>query len=156
MDDPSLERLDDDRGPDEFETGLPCATTDDAQATAFANQESQVNLMDLQPRKRLKSPKRPRKIKSAATQSIAPSVTARPPSQTELITPTVTRLTSAKSKMEETNPTGRNIITVDTSKARSNLEVVRMCVRELGWREVSAASYLPPWIVRLSSSLSTV
>lgn len=28
-------------------------------------------------------------------------------------------------------------VTIDTSKARSNIDVVRLCLRQLGWREVS-------------------
>lgn len=33
-------------------------------------------------------------------------------------------------------PKARHIVTVDTSKARSTLDVVRICLKELGWREV--------------------
>ena len=38
-------------------------------------------------------------------------------------------------KQDENNPI-KPLITVDTSRARSNLEVVRLCLRELGWKEV--------------------
>ena len=31
---------------------------------------------------------------------------------------------------------GLGVVTVDTSKSRSNIDVVRLCLRELGWREV--------------------
>ena len=30
------------------------------------------------------------------------------------------------------------VVTIDTSKARTNTDVVRLCLQELGWREVSA------------------
>ncbi len=30
----------------------------------------------------------------------------------------------------------KNAVLVDTSKARSNLDVVRLCLHDLGWREV--------------------
>jgi hypothetical protein len=39
------------------------------------------------------------------------------------------------SKNPENNGFKRSI-TIDTSKARSNLEVVRLCLRELKWKEV--------------------
>lgn len=45
------------------------------------------------------------------------------------------KASTSMAKYEETNGV-KSIITVDTSKARSNLEVVRLCVRELGWKEV--------------------
>lgn len=32
-------------------------------------------------------------------------------------------------------------VTIDTSKARSTAEVVRMCIRELGWREVNISLF---------------
>lgn len=42
-------------------------------------------------------------------------------------------------KTDEVLPV-KPLITVDTSRARSNLEVVRLCLRELGWREVRRSS----------------
>ena len=33
-------------------------------------------------------------------------------------------------------PSGRNCVTVDTSNARNSLDVLRMCLRDLKWREV--------------------
>ena len=35
---------------------------------------------------------------------------------------------------------GKRPVTVDTSNARSNLEVVRLCLRELGWKEANRAT----------------
>jgi hypothetical protein len=32
---------------------------------------------------------------------------------------------------------GKHVPKVDTSQARSNMEVLRMCLQELGWKEVS-------------------
>lgn len=39
----------------------------------------------------------------------------------------------------------RTVITVDTSKARSNIDVVRLCIRELRWREVHVHWILLPF-----------
>ena len=36
----------------------------------------------------------------------------------------------------------KGVITVDTSKARSNLDVLRICLKNLGWREVNILSLL--------------
>ena len=33
-------------------------------------------------------------------------------------------------------PKTKGIITIDTSKARSNSDVIRLCLKQLGWREV--------------------
>lgn len=46
-------------------------------------------------------------------------------------TSAVASTTAAASKLE---------ICVDTSKARSNLDVVRLCISELGWKEVRIAN----------------
>lgn len=35
----------------------------------------------------------------------------------------------------------RHIVTIDTSKARGNLDVVRLATRDLGWREVCLISF---------------
>jgi hypothetical protein len=39
-------------------------------------------------------------------------------------------------------PVPRNVVTIDTSKARGNTDVIRLVARDLGWREVSAVSHL--------------
>ena len=36
----------------------------------------------------------------------------------------------------------KGTVTVDTTKARSNVDVVRLCLQELGWREVSLCVYV--------------
>ena len=40
------------------------------------------------------------------------------------------------------NPMPKNAVTVDTSKARSIIDVVRLCLQELGYKEVIAMSYI--------------
>ena len=47
----------------------------------------------------------------------------------------------AKSKSFHVTPfvvSKKQTITVDTSKARSNLDLVRLCLKELKWREVKS------------------
>lgn len=39
----------------------------------------------------------------------------------------------------KTQATRRDAVTIDTSKARSNLDVLRLCLQELGYREVGFA-----------------
>lgn len=42
-------------------------------------------------------------------------------------------------RVNTVEPSGgkKGLVTIDTSKARSNADVVRLCLQELGWREVS-------------------
>jgi hypothetical protein len=110
----------------------------------FINQASQAIIMEPKLRKKIKSTNHHKKIKSATKRPKQPSATqvtpttlsssspTRTTSQGDLPSATVTKLTT---KIEDNNA-GKNMITVDTTKARSNLEVVRLCVRELGWKEV--------------------
>ena len=58
--------------------------------------------------------------------------TSATPSPVKASTPSVV-------KTEETSA-GKPLITIDTSRARSNIEVVRLCLRELSWKEVSRDS----------------
>lgn len=44
----------------------------------------------------------------------------------------------AKREQQKLRMPPKVTVTVDTSKAKSNIEVVRMCIKELGWREVTA------------------
>ena len=101
-------------------------TTVDDNEKDFANQGSQTNLMDRKVKKRMKSPNHHRKIKSTTKQH---------PPQTDLATTTLPKFELSTTTIEDNN-VGKNLITIDTSKARSNLDVVRMCIRELGWKEV--------------------
>ena len=47
-------------------------------------------------------------------------------------------------KVEPTidQPKTKGIITIDTSKARSNSDVIRLCLKQLGWREVNFRVYI--------------
>jgi hypothetical protein len=110
----------------------------------FVDQGSQVILEELKPKKKKKT-ERSKKIKSKSKRArILPT----PPST--LLSSSPNRITSTSelplstsplkvaasiTKNEENNGT-KSIITVDTSKARSNLDVVRLCLRDLGWKEV--------------------
>ncbi|UJR08939.1 hypothetical protein I4U23_013191 [Adineta vaga] len=76
------------------------------------------------------SPKRQRQIKSATSQFSSKTVASS--LKTEFTS--TTRLVSSTSKMDD-HHIGKKSVTVDTSKARSNLDVVRICIRELGWKE---------------------
>ncbi len=117
---------------------------DDEKEKVFVSQASQAIIIDLKPKKKIKSASYHKKLKSATKRPKQPSATqviqaissspTRTGSQGDL-TAAVTKLTSSSTKAEDNNA-GKNLITVDTSKARSNLEVVRLCVRELGWKEV--------------------
>ena len=99
----------------------------------FVDQGSQAVLGELKAKKKKKKIKSsPRRAKPVNTPQI-PAATNRLTSSGDLINPTKSAVTL--SKTEENNGT-KSLITVDTSKARSNLEVVRLCIRELGWKEV--------------------
>ncbi|CAM2703411.1 unnamed protein product [Rotaria socialis] len=114
----------------------------------FVDQASQVPLDDSTEKKTIKSATPYKKIKSATkrpTQPSATSITTQPiistsspnrsTSQNELNTITATQKSLSTSTKVDDNNAAKNLITIDTSKARSNLEVVRFCIRELGWRE---------------------
>ncbi|CAF1405157.1 unnamed protein product [Adineta ricciae] len=129
MEAPSIESIPQMINQDDAEAMVPCTSMnsllDDEnieQEKVFVNQESQVNREDLKSMKRIKTPKRPRPIKSAASQFSTKTIERT--SKTDL----------APSKTDD-RPVTRNCVTVDTSKARSNLDVVRMCIRELRWKE---------------------
>ena len=127
---------------------------DDEKEPIFVDQANQTSTVSLKVRKTIKSAASHKKIKSAtkrpkqasATQIIQQPITSvqsvvsssspnRISSQIDLKTATVQNSTSSNSRIDDNNA-GKNLITVDTSKARSNLEVVRICLRELGWKEV--------------------
>jgi hypothetical protein len=110
----------------------------------FVDQGSQVILEELKPKKKKKT-ERSKKIKSKSKRA---KILPTPPST--LLSSSPSRITSTGefplstipskiaasiTKNEENNGT-KSIITVDTSKARSNLDVVRLCLRDLGWKEV--------------------
>jgi ribosomal protein L32 len=113
----------------------------------FMDQGTQAVLEDVKPKKKSKS-SHSKKTKSNSKRAKQANVVQIPPSTLSVSLPNrvtfngdVTTLTSPMraptsiAKNEENNGT-KSIITVDTSKARSNLEVVRLCLRELGWKEV--------------------
>jgi hypothetical protein len=118
---------------------------DDDDEKVFIDQGSQAILVGVKPRKKIKSASHHKKIKSATKRPKQPSATqitqqptvpaspTRTASQVDVISGT--KLTTVITKVEDINA-GKNSITVDTSKARSNLEVVRICLRDLGWKEV--------------------
>ena len=131
MEAPSIESIPQMINQDDTEAMVQCTSMnsllDDEnieQEKIFVNQESQVNREDLKSMKRIKTAKRPRPIKSANSQF-----------STQTIERTLkTDLAPLKT---DDRPVTRNCVTVDTSKARSNLDVVRMCIRELRWKEVN-------------------
>jgi hypothetical protein len=102
---------------------------DDDHEKVFINQASQANLMNRNAKTRMKSSNPHRKIKPAQVTSLQTDITS-------------------TTKLEDNN-LGKSSIIVDTSKARSNIGVVRMCIRELGWKEVIQRYYL----IKLSNNL---
>ena len=108
---------------------------------SFIDQGSQVILEELKSKKKKKTDptkktkSSPKRIKQTNSLQIPPatSVSNRINSTNDLTTPLKAPGTAPKS---EESSTVKRLITVDTSKARSNLEVVRLCIRELGWKEV--------------------
>lgn len=110
----------------------------------FVDQSSQAILSEI--KQEIKK-KLQRKSKSASStkRSKAPSAT---PISSQI---DLTKTAVITAKIEETN-TGKNMITVDTTKARSNLEVVRMCLKDLGWKECSTTTTLDSDIYWHSSS----
>jgi hypothetical protein len=85
--------------------------------------------MDRNAKTRMKSSNPHRKIKPAQVTSLQTDITS-------------------TTKLDDNN-LGKSSITIDTSKARSNIGVVRMCIRELGWKEVIHRYYL----IKLSNDL---
>ena len=116
-----------------------------ANSKIYVSQASQVILGELKIKKkkkidqRKKSRSSPKRIKPAVIPPIPNSTLStasthrHTTSHPDLTTPM--RASTSIGKTDENNGT-KSIITVDTSKARSNLEVVRLCIRELGWKEV--------------------
>jgi hypothetical protein len=91
--------------------------------------------MDRNAKTRMKSSNPHRKIQSALVTSLQTDITSTP-------------FPSSTTKLDDNN-FGKSPIIVDTSKARSNIGVVRMCIRELGWKEVIQRYYL----IKLSTDL---
>ena len=132
-------------------TSMTLITTDDEEAAelrrVFGNQGSQVIVTSPTPKKKVSSAtSRQKKIVSASkrpSQTNATQLVQVPVQQPAVPSTSTTDLTtvskstiSSLAKADEPNP-NKNIITIDTSKARSNVEVVRLCIRELGWKEVT-------------------
>ncbi|CAF3532594.1 unnamed protein product [Rotaria sp. Silwood1] len=130
----------------------------------FADQESQAVLVESKSKKKPKSPRRrktissPRRAKQTNALPNSPSMllSSASPNQvtpnsdlTTLTTPI--KVSASVAKAEENNGV-KSLITVDTSKARSNLQVVRLCLRELGWKECSHSTTLDSDIYWHSSS----
>ncbi|CAF4657120.1 unnamed protein product [Rotaria sp. Silwood1] len=123
---------------------------DNDKEKVLVDQASQAILIDAKVKKTIKSASYPTKIKSASKRPKQPSATQiiqqstqpivlsaspnRTLSQNDINTAIVQRVASSTTKIEDNNG-GKTLITVDISKARSNLEVVRLCIRELGWKE---------------------
>ena len=120
---------------------------DDDNEKVFVDQASQAVQTDSKSKKKIKSPHYHKKIKSATKRPKQPSATQivqqtpassspnRVLSQTDLTSTTLSKSAASPTRIEDYNA-GKTLITVDTSKARSNLDVVRLCVKELGWKEV--------------------
>ena len=114
----------------------------------FVDQGTQAMVQETtKPQKKIKSATHHKKIKSAtkrpkqssATQVIQGTNLSTSPTRTttqpDSTTVTITKLAASTMKFDDNNG-GKNMIIVDTSKARSNLDVVRLCLRELAWKEV--------------------
>ena len=149
-------------------TSMTMIATDDDEAEAgkvFVDQSSQVIVVSPTSKKKsVSATSRHKKSSSAASKR--PSQTnatqlvqvpvQQPPTSVAVPSTSTTDLTtvskstiSSMAKADEPNP-NKNIITVDISKARSNLEVVRLCIKDLGWKEVNPCLFE---LRRSSSSL---
>ncbi|CAF3933464.1 unnamed protein product, partial [Rotaria magnacalcarata] len=113
----------------------------------FIDQGSQIILVAAKSKRKIKSPQRkrskasPRRVKHASAMPSQASMSLSSPTNqsthngdTTTATTNSMRASASVAKTEENNAAKR-LITVDTSKARSNLQVVRLCLRELGWKE---------------------
>jgi hypothetical protein len=106
----------------------------------FVDQESQAVETEIKPKKKTKSsqskktkssPRRSKQSTNIPPSTVSSLSSTNPiPSHNDSIT---IKPSASTTKTEEV----KSIITVDTSKARSNLEVVRLCLKELGWKEVN-------------------
>jgi len=123
---------------------LPTEDEDDGDLLSHrktrVNQESQVIFDELKAKKKKKHDhsKKIKSILKRRKESNGPQIP--PATSTTRLTSSGDITTSMKSststiRTDENNGT-KSTITVDISKARSNLEVVRLCIRELGWKEV--------------------
>jgi hypothetical protein len=106
----------------------------------FVDQGTQAVLTYAKLKKRTKS-SHSKKEKSSSTRSngfqiLSSTSQNRVSSHSDSIhLPVPMKASTSISKNPENNGFKRSI-TIDTSKARSNLEVVRLCLRELKWKEV--------------------
>jgi len=73
----------------------------------------------------------------ATSREVAARTRGRRETDQSAVSPNTTS-TSADPKLE---------ICVDTSRARSNLDVVRLCINELGWKEVRYMTFVISFIV---------
>ncbi|CAF2098022.1 unnamed protein product [Rotaria magnacalcarata] len=118
----------------------------------FIDQGSQIILVAAKSKRKIKSPQRkrskasPRRVKHASAMPSQASMSLSSPTNqsthngdTTTATTNSMRASASVAKTEENNAAKR-LITVDTSKARSNLQVVRLCLRELGWKECAHGS----------------
>jgi hypothetical protein len=125
-------------------------------AKGYTDQGSQVMFKELKLRKKKKNDqlKRTKSNLKRTKQNDGPQIPAstRLTSSTDLIASTKSSLSTIKT--DENNST-KSLITVDTSKARSNLDVVRLCIRELGWKEVTL-SFIKNSLLFLLSIVSSV
>jgi hypothetical protein len=147
---------------DDFDQTLKCTSIivdagddngidDNEKDKVFVDQASQAVITELKSKKKVKSANHYKKIKSATakrpkqpsatqvSQQVVQATLSSSPTRTtvqgDLTVGTVTKLATLTTKVDDNNA-GKNTITVDITKARSNLEVVRLCIRELGWKEV--------------------
>jgi len=74
---------------------------------------------------------------SSSPLTIAPYGTTRSPTSAITAAGSRTSTPSTGGGVAVGDGTGPLEVTIDTSKARSTVDVVRMCIRELGWREVN-------------------
>ncbi|CAF2672261.1 unnamed protein product [Rotaria sp. Silwood2] len=129
----------------------------------YVDQGSQAVLVETKSKKKPKSPRR-RKTKSSPRRAKQTNALPNSPSMllsssTNQVTPnsdltaltTPIKVSASITKTEENNGI-KSLITVDTSKARSNLPVVRLCLRELGWKECVHGTTLDSDIYWHSSS----
>lgn len=126
---------------------------DNEKDKVYVDQASQATISDVKSKQTIKSATSYRKMMSATKRPKQPSATTltqqstqpilsstspnRSASQNDVLTTITTgqKSLASSTKVDDSNA-GKNLITVDTSKARSNHEVVRSCLRELGWKEV--------------------
>ena len=86
-------------------------------------------------------------VSSSSSSSAAPQIT--PSTENHAVSPSPQKPTTSVPNRSEEPTILKPFVTVDISRARSNLEVVRLCLKELGWKEVNSDERLKSSLIEL-------